>query len=59
MDKVEPEMKELVFPDNLTLQEFLDFWNTNFTVSIDVNTKDPKMQKWIYAHKDWFKKGGE
>lgn len=59
IDKVEPKFKAIAFPDNITIKEFIEFWKSNFTISLDVNSEDPKMQEWIYKHKDWFRDGAE
>ena len=59
IDKVEPEFKVFEWPDNATAEDFFEFIKTNMTCSINVNSKDPKTQQWIYKHRDWFRKGGE
>lgn len=59
MNKVEDKWLEVIFPENATAEDLFEFFKSNMTISVNVNTKDIKTQKWIYKHKHWLKKGGE
>jgi len=59
MDKAEPKWIEVIFPEDATMEDFVEFLKFSATFSVDVNTKDIKVKDWIYKHKDWLKKGGE
>lgn len=57
--RIEPNFKTIVFPEDCSMKEFMEFWKVNFTISLDVNTIDPKMKDWIYNHQHWFQIGKE
>ena len=59
IDKLEPKYMEFKWPDGANAGDLFEFMKTNLHFSINVNSDDPKVQKWIRDHKDWFKKGGE
>lgn len=54
MDRVESEWREVNMEDASTddVIEFMKLWAT---FSIDINSKDPNIIKWVYNHKDWIK----
>lgn len=59
IDQVDDKWLEVIFPEDATAEDLFEFFKMNMTVSVNVNTKDLKTQKWIYKHKHWLKKGGE
>ena len=59
MDSIEHKYVEFSFPEDATPEDLLEFFKSIATFTIDVNSKDPKVQRWVHDHKHWFKKGGE
>ncbi len=54
LDKVESDFREINMEDASSddIIEFMKLWAT---FSIDINSKDPNIIRWVYKHKDWIK----
>ena len=50
---VEEKILNVSIPDNANLKDVIFLLN-RIGITIDVNTCNVDMQKWIYEHEDWF-----
>ena len=50
---LEKKIFDVIIPDNANLKDIIFLLN-KLGITIDVNSYNKDIQKWIYEHEDWF-----